>query len=395
MGSLRRKVSVHNISLQPPKQVEAKREEAKKLDMVDWSQLALVDCGCCTLSLKQGDTNLSGIAVLEIRMRSCRAFRIKQVILDWLLPVLLRVLNMNIDFVIRYDFRDQRPTPSFAQGLAAFIDDNAEQFAERLKSAVVLIEDTIFVAAAQGLVGSFIKACLPGCPCLICHGEAAAQEFFRTSVGSTSVELNPTTVPFVSVAGVKEAPLRPSRDDSLAMPAYLASLKPLQPNLDTIGSTTDAGNGCHAEASHTVHMLPNGDVRVIQSPPHDLVIRASSPDCPTDETSKDEQPKDEEVKPLASGIFSATDLSAVAALKFECSRDQLDKLVGAHFHMGEIMIDAEIESYTHQARALSGTFKDLGVMGCLKGIQLTMLTMMAQLLGEQHLNSAIIAKPAR
>jgi len=395
MGSLRRKVSVHNISLQAPKPVEAKPEVAKKLDMVDWSQLASVDCGCCTLSLKQGDQNLLGIAVLEIRMRSCRTFRIKQTILDWLQPVLSRVLNMNIDFVIRYDFRNQHPTPSFAQGLAAFIDDNAEQFADRLKSAVVLIEDTIFVTAAQGLVGSFIKACLPGCPCLICHGEAAAQEFFQTSVGSTSVELNPAPAPFVSVAGVREAPLHPSRNDSVPMPACLASLQPFLPNLGMLGSATNAGNGGHAKVPHTVHMLPNGDVRVIQSPPRDLVIRGSSPDFPTDEISKDKQPNDDQVKPLASAIFSGTDLSAVAALKFECPRDQLDKLVGAHFHIGELMIDAEIESHTHQARGFSGTFKDFGVMGCLKGIQLMVLTMMAQLMDEQNMNSAIIAKSMR
>jgi len=110
---------------------------------------------------------------------------------------------------------------------------------------------------------------------------------------------------------------------------------------------------------------------------------------------KDKQPNDDQVKPLASAIFSGTDLSAVAALKFECPRDQLDKLVGAHFHIGELMIDAEIESHTHQARGFSGTIKDFGVMGCLKGIQLMVLTMMAQLMDEQNMNSAIIAKSMR
>lgn len=94
-----------------------------------------------------------------------------------------------------------------------------------------------------------------------------------------------------------------------------------------------------------LHNLPNGDVRVIQSPADNVMMRTPSEENVT-HTAGNHRP------------------SALSALKFEGSVRDLQKIIGAHFHIGELIADADIDS---QIRRRSTFYFDAHIRECWQG----------------------------
>jgi hypothetical protein len=284
---------------------------------------------------------------------------------DLLAKALESVLGENRNFVVTWDFRGVPPSGSWTKGLAKFCDAHRSRLSALVKSAAVLIEDNIFVAATMGLVGGFVEACMPGCPFLVCHGEAAAEEFFHAHA-SAFVQCSP----FVTVVDVKSARCSGSLQQNC-----VASLAP---------SGTPSCNGKwkgHTEAPQTFHMLPNGDVRVIQSPPPDIVIGRALANA----AALGEEPVDGVVKPPHLGtVCSGGDLPAVSALMFKGPKEALQQMIGVHFHIGELVIDAEVESVSrHGVGGLRGS-----AVGCscfTAGIRKIVNEMLERIISERKL----------
>lgn len=382
MGSLRRGVSVVDvlahagardgsmIQVNPPEKwraggaVTGPKCTPKKLfqDHELWKELAEVDCGCCVLSFRSFGPALPDVACLQIRLSSRKQPRLK-----WLLTELARVLNFGVDFVVTYDFRSQSPVPSFTEGLADFWKQHREQCAGHLKSTALLVKDSIFDTATQSGISCFIQACALGSPFVVCHGEAAAEEFFKAGASRPPRARDAADVPFVSVVDVQAAPQHtaPQGAGAFLEPSCIASLAPLRRR---------AGRAEDYSEAHTFHMLPNGDVRVIQSPPRDVVLRMDT--VSTEGEQAGQRATTEPPRPDSHAASRCTS-SAVAALKFECPREQLQTLIGAHFHLGELVIDAEIESASRcnpRRSSKSGNWSDQaatakGAGGCFGGMR--------------------------
>lgn len=339
-----------------------------------WEELAEVDCGCCVLSFRNGGPALPGLACLHIRLNSKRRSS-----LEWLFPRLMWVLNLGIDFVVTYDFRSQSPAPTFTQALAEFWQEHKDQCARCLKSTAMLVKDSIFDTATQRPISGFIQACAVGCPCLVCHNEAAAHEFFQAGAPGQPRTQEEAAPPFVSVVDVQEAPQPAATRQGTPAPAdtssCIASLAPLQPRHGPGGAYEDA---------HTFHVLPNGDVRVIQSPPGDVVLRGDS--WRKQGKGMQQSNNGAAVEPSSTAADGST---SVAALKFECPREQLQQLIGAHFHLGELVIDAEIESATRsQTKHAGGSPKSATrpngaqdkSLGCLVGLNILFIKLLNRIM---------------
>lgn len=319
-----------------------------------WPQewlLTDLPCGFCSLSFKPaGAGALSDLGRLEIKLTSpsswwCTAERS-------LHKALSRVLSMRRDFVVVYDFLGQEPTELLVESVGRFRSENKE-FRQRMKFAALLIQDNIFVAAP--VISGFIKACATGCPFLVCHGRTAADEFFKLGLSDLS-EDEPdsartrcppdTFAPFVSIVDVRAA----SPDEAVSLccteafsaAMCFASVAPLMP-----GSSP---------AAHAFHVLPNGDVRVIQSPSREFDPEVY---CSPEDSAR-----------LVWKGPSGDDLS-VTALKFDCAQEDLQCLVGAHFHLGELMVDAELQSVRRGSSVWSSgnLFGDFPPnIGCFAGV---------------------------
>jgi hypothetical protein len=252
-------------------------------------------------------------------------------------------------FVVTYDIcgsKDwKQQMDASVEGLAKlrkfFREDNRTLILQKAKSAAVLVRGNIFVEATISLLRRFLDvlAPSPSCPFLVCHSEAAAEEFFRVAIGAA-------TPCFVSVVGVQ-----PMRKTSNGSETCVASLAPL--------SKATCGNlKTHAEAPSTYHMLPNGDVRVIQSPPCDIVMGQPVTSVP------EEGIADVPTKTGSAGALCRGDLPSVAALLFKGPTESLRRLIGAHFHVGELVADAEMESLSRRCR---GSVRKQG-KGCVYDI---------------------------
>merc|ERR1719265_1208852 len=97
-----------------------------------------------------------------------------------------------------------------------------------------------------------------------------------------------------------------------------------------------------ARGAQTFHTLPNGDVRVIQSPAQDIIVGAV-----VDAAQQVIENSISSLSSFKSSEFSNCELNqmtALAALKFDCSTEKLEKLIGVHFHLGELIVDTEMVS---------------------------------------------------
>jgi len=243
------------------------------------------------------------------------------------LAALRRVLASGENFAVTYDFRSCMPDPDFTRGLAEFCKEHLELWADRVKSAALLVQDNVLEAAAQGPVAKFLRACPcpPGCPFVLCHSAGMVEEFFQACLGPAMPYIG---AQFLSVVDVLDDPRTPTSSwkPGNKARACLASLAP-SPSLAEVGTQ-----------AQMLHVLPNGDTRVIQSPPQDVVV--------TSDSRRASLSVHEDVKPLSPELGGGIgeELTTLAALAFDCPREQLRQIVGAHFHVGELAVDAETDS---------------------------------------------------
>jgi len=312
----------------------------------------IIECTCCTLIFRSDDSTAmeDRLGKLIIKFKSNRMATYGDT--ELLLKSLERVLSSQTEFAVTYDFRNGHPSPKLAMSIGKFILNNKESWSKSATTMALLIRGNIFSACARGLIGNFLQMWLPGYPAIVCHCEHIASEFFMANTGFSTIGSE-----FVSVVNVQESlptPSAPSDGNSYCL-AFLAPL--------LIGDTSDVES--------TLHKLPNGDVRVIQSPADDVMMCSPS-------TQMLQQP--------GSG--------ALTVLKFEGSEQDLEQIIGAHFHIGELIADADIESKNRQRASL--VFKHrVSAKGCWEGVSsaLKTLAVMCEPSGVQRMQPDPPAKP--
>jgi len=376
MGSLRRKSSIHNFLVQASKfdeedtvlELPVRQASNSEFD----SDIAEIDCGYCTVFFSNGASTLLGLGSLEIKLcggtDGWRGAWATQAGIERLATVLSRVLANGVDFLVTYDFRDQTPGKQFITDLARFCEDNSDAWTQRVKASALLVRDNIFDATAQGPVRDFVTGSsgVGSSPFVVCHSKESAHDFFRTGLDANG------TAAFVSVVAVQA--LDDADDDGPVYTGFAAKRKNTNTGLTCLASlapmrSQDGAIACCTQA-HMFHTLPNGDMRVIQSPCRDVVLGAGAgqstgPRLPTLLNGRLAGAKLSGLR-LDDGSLSAdgdetpsTALCAksLAALKFKnFQREHLQKLVGANFHMGELIVDADCESRDahRKPRLLSG-----------------------------------------
>eukprot|EP00403_Amphidinium_massartii_P021476 CAMPEP_0178390566 /NCGR_PEP_ID=MMETSP0689_2-20121128/10713_1 /TAXON_ID=160604 /ORGANISM="Amphidinium massartii, Strain CS-259" /LENGTH=384 /DNA_ID=CAMNT_0020011081 /DNA_START=219 /DNA_END=1372 /DNA_ORIENTATION=+ len=293
-----------------------------------------------------------------------------------LLEALARVCELGVDFFATFDLRAHQHVHPYITKVLTNLTSGGECW-QRLRAAVVQVRENIFTTVRLGLVSAFVRTCLldpfgpvgaTGCPLLICRDDVVAREFCEASHRAWALN-GQTFGPlagsgFVSLDNVSEdrsAPetSSPATSKDVSSAGCVASLAPgiRRPGrgIAAPGSTT-----LPAAAITTLHELPNGDVRVIQSPARDVVLSSASSSSgsksDTDSTAAGSSSKGGSAATSTGSIHSSgsgTDLSrSVAALKFECPAERLQPLVGTHLHVGELVFDAEVESYKRRYTAL-------------------------------------------
>lgn len=257
-----------------------------------------------------------GVANLWVTPGSCGGQE------DTFLTALQRLLLTGEGCIVTYDFRSCMPSEAFTRGLAEFFRARLELWADRVKSVAVLLQDNVLEAAVTGPVASFLRACPrpTGCPFVLSHSTGMVEEFFQVCLNPGIAKLG-DEAQFWSVVDVLDDPRSPPSFWHPEVKSCLASLAPSH-------GPKKAGN-----RAQMLHVLPNGDTRVIQSPPQDVVVKTH----PRRRSWKVE----EEVQHLLPE-WQEADLTTMAALAFDCPREELQQLVGAHFHVGELTVDAEV-----------------------------------------------------
>lgn len=284
--------------------------------------------------------------------------------MEWFKAAVQRVLDTDLDFVAEFDFRSELPQPPFAEALTRVLKAYGTRWSKHLKRVALLTEENILRVAAEEPIGQIVEACAPDCPLVICHGKAAAEAFLTSG--------RDTGTPFVSVVEVLDKPQ--GKANRLCQIERLpeTSLSELNSESFCLASLKLSQTGRPGRPSvQAFHTMPNGDVCVIQSPPLDCMI-SLEPDSPMGGMSSDRFLN-----------ASAEELGRpYAALKFRCPRERLAQLIGAHFHVGELMIDAEMDSITRQTSKSSSadSSQHRSLQGCLKGIHMVFSRALHQVL---------------
>eukprot|EP00931_Biecheleriopsis_adriatica_P095931 TRINITY_DN69582_c0_g1_i1.p1 TRINITY_DN69582_c0_g1~~TRINITY_DN69582_c0_g1_i1.p1 ORF type:complete len:332 (+),score=46.11 TRINITY_DN69582_c0_g1_i1:92-1087(+) len=300
------------------------------------SQTHDVNCGCCTLSFRPGSPALWGLGTLELRLSS--SSRLCSQDRSRLSEMLHRVRDFGVDFVVLYDFGSFQPSMHFIDCLTSCWRESGDLWADRVKGGAVLIKDNLLHAAASESVSRLLETCafMAQCPFVVCHSKAAAAEFFCAGIRPLKDEAGESA--FVSVVGVQE---------SQRSSGALAHLAPLNP---------DSGPAVH---THTFHHLPDGDVRVIQSAPGDVL------------------------RPLPEECGQGQQTNNLRAVKLAYSSETIQKLVGTYFHVGELIIDAELETFIRHG-TIGGLHAPLpppkAAYGCLGNLQSVVYKVIQRLL---------------
>mmetsp|Transcript_61227 Transcript_61227/g.145770 ORF Transcript_61227/g.145770 Transcript_61227/m.145770 type:complete len:412 (-) Transcript_61227:222-1457(-) len=394
MGSLRRCSSIRCSGIDDGvASVELKPDQKPSLIIPE--SLAQVSCGPCTLSVT---AHASGLAHIVVRTHMAYWSKGDK---ERLLEALARVCELGVDFFATFDLRAHQHVHPYITKVLTNLTSGGECW-QRLRAAVVQVRENIFTTVRLGLVSAFVRTCLldpfgpvgaTGCPLLICRDDVVAREFCEASHRAWALN-GQTFGPlagsgFVSLDNVSEdrsAPetSSPATSKDVSSAGCVASLAPgiRRPGrgIAAPGSTT-----LPAAAITTLHELPNGDVRVIQSPARDVVLSSASSSSgsksDTDSTAAGSSSKGGSAATSTGSIHSSgsgTDLSrSVAALKFECPAERLQPLVGTHLHVGELVFDAEVESYKRRYTACKKSITKapllpilwgLDISGCWKGI---------------------------
>lgn len=312
-------------------------EEPEVQDAAVAIQRIRLDCGICSISLEQGGQRLPHLGHLVITFAEVRMHRSSQIrrVVDSLARVLEEILRTGIDFVTTYDFRSSCVSmPRLARALGQFHTKNSAHFSQRLKAIALLMPDNLFAVAAKGVAGRFIReCCLPSCPRVICHGEAIAEEFFKVVTKDPSS----SDSSFMSVAEVREIVGNLWTFDS---EKCVAKLLPYSHRQSADSVVEGAAGMAQVHSAPLMHTLANGDVRVIQSPASDVMLRGQEVGPAINVQDNVSKPLNAEFKPTRMSTF---DLQ-VEALKFRCSVQTLSELIGTHLHIGELTIDADAAS---------------------------------------------------
>lgn len=313
-----------------------------------------VECGYCTISFEPSSPWLPSIAHLSVRVqRRARGVRHRRL---W--AAIEQALSADTDFVMTYDLRTHKQLgPGFLLDLVLVQREHIQQLMKRVKAVVFLVKENLFVAVAKRFLsdlGGLMKRYMSLCPFSICHSEFAASEFFRLCLEprdplreEEAFELEKS---FVTLTQVIDLP--DQNVGALSAPTSLAWFSPCSTEQTAPGS-----NGSSPSAGHlgeqlcsddpSFFTLPNGDVMVIQNTPDGVVKKPlhEQVDGGFCEDKTDGQSR-------ASGTSDhkeGGDAPAVFALKFACPVVFLQPCVGVHFHLGEIMADAEMESLSQKA----------------------------------------------
>jgi len=293
------------------------------------------------LSLRTGSSTLPGVARLEITLSRSSCPRSNMALFE---AVLQKVLDLGVSLEVTFDFREHPPGAAFTSRFARIRRRHSARWCRQVVSAALIIKDNIFAAVA-GPVSRFMELCKLGAPVLVCHAKGSADEFFRAGHREPGPGPGPraargsaephAAAGFVSLVEITE------------FPEYL---------LARVESWRGSDERVSVEGAppHSVaHVMPNGDVRVIQSAPQDIMF---------------------EIEPGTTGELPAQCpgpgalLRNAAALKFTCDMDRLMPFAGAHFHAGELVVDADAES---AQRVLGEADSQNGIISedCMRGIQ--------------------------
>jgi hypothetical protein len=282
--------------------------------------------GCCSLTFEsKGSSPNFELGHLIIGFDSSKPTSAEDT--ARLLETLDGVFNLDVDFAVTCDLRLGHPSAQLAISIGRFLQHNHGRWSRHVMSMAVLITGNIFVAFAQGVLVKILTMWFPSCPAIVCHCEYIAKEFFVAHTSNSSIGRE-----FVSVVKVRQECVDLC-DEKDYCSAFVAPLRPWEVN--HVSSSIES----------TIHILPNGDLRVIQSPADDI-IRDTTKELPKGCAGK-----------------------ALSALKFEGMERDLAPLIGTHFHIGELIADADIESEArHLLRQQSDEMALNAPPGCLDAV---------------------------
>jgi len=344
MGSLRRCASIRCAGLE-----EGVVQEKRRTPAVIPDDLKKVSCGPCTLTVTAHGSGLVHI-VVRTQLASWNPGEKER-----LLEALNRVLALGVDYFATFDLRaHQQVNPHIVKILTGGLTGG--ECWRRLRAAVVQVRENIFTTVRMGIVSAFVRTCLldpfgpvgsTGCPLLICRDDGVAREFCEASHRAYSVDGRmPSTLAsapgFVSLDNISDG--NAGVDSVVAKDCCAGCVASLAPGIRRRGRGAPVPSGVASAGITTLHELPNGDVRVIQSPARDVVLSSTSPSGNQDEVRGRTVAPAPSTGSMHSSASGAELSRSVAALKFECPAERLQPLVGTHLHVGELVFDAEVES---------------------------------------------------
>mmetsp|Transcript_81038 Transcript_81038/g.229450 ORF Transcript_81038/g.229450 Transcript_81038/m.229450 type:complete len:399 (+) Transcript_81038:50-1246(+) len=242
-------------------------------------------------------------------------------------------LEDGLGFTLVLAFRSSMPKYRFSCRLRKLWKKHRQQWLDKVEAVALLVADNMLTPQLHSQIATFLKSCQLGCPYAVCHSESVANEFFEACSGNDREDLvcaAPAAPCFLSVASVVDRPSSQPEWSDVQECGCLALLRPL------------ACCGFPAEVCLPVSVLKplaNGALRVIQSPAAEVFVRVSG-----EEPSLQGRPvrlADDGAKSLADAFSPAGRDGCTAALSLECSSRQLQGCVGASFHIGELVVDAE------------------------------------------------------
>eukprot|EP00927_Polykrikos_kofoidii_P026170 TRINITY_DN23350_c0_g1_i1.p1 TRINITY_DN23350_c0_g1~~TRINITY_DN23350_c0_g1_i1.p1 ORF type:complete len:565 (+),score=112.58 TRINITY_DN23350_c0_g1_i1:115-1695(+) len=345
--------------------IEACREELK---LASWRSHGMVDCGCCGLDFQSAaDPSESARAVLVIKIRRrARGVRHRRL---W--AALRSAVSVGVAFRLIYDLRCPQPGITFMNDLIKFHEEHMAQLTKHLKCMAFLVRESIATATTQRMFGKLVEARPQDCPCAVVHSPKAADSFFQLKLGSTDVFSGTSSRDsFVSLVNVREttgkdrhstasvshcyavlAPVSRSQDTTLITHCEEGSASPASQGLQTLRAlkAKDDAFGCDSSGSQPVsfYALPNGDVRVVQSLPAVVTVEQTVDSANSFGMVEDPSfapDRSDSRRPSIHGSPTNDDAMHNFVLKFECKTDVLQQLRGTHFHVGELIVDAEMQS---------------------------------------------------
>eukprot|EP00746_Dinoflagellata_sp_MGD_P008702 gnl/MRDRNA2_/MRDRNA2_117440_c0_seq1.p1 gnl/MRDRNA2_/MRDRNA2_117440_c0~~gnl/MRDRNA2_/MRDRNA2_117440_c0_seq1.p1 ORF type:complete len:332 (-),score=56.00 gnl/MRDRNA2_/MRDRNA2_117440_c0_seq1:556-1551(-) len=280
------------------------------------------DCGFCSVTFDSCPQN-SRYAKLTIKSvalvpseDNCRQLQ----------DALMKVLETQIEFFGVYDFREfSLPSMRHARNFCSFIDEAQLDWSKYLKVIAMLVEDNLWASVAKGFIATLCKMCPPCCPYIICHSEDAAGQFISDLLEKKALSggLRRTAESHTSISSFI------SVEDLMECCNSQMALKASESTPSTL--THDVGS------SVKLYELSNGDVQVLQ-------FRGStdrSTNANFTGTTAGSCPKLFGSHLSFQSISSFQSIVSMDSLPHSCSREAMQQLGAAHFHVDELMLDAQ------------------------------------------------------